>query len=82
MSCPPLERAPTAIMACKGATFSPCPKAIVIVFNSPQRLGTNGSALSGSSVRKRSSWPILRKKALCPSTPTISAMRAVPMLEE
>ena len=30
----------------------------------------------------RVSWPILRRNALWPSTPTIMAMRAVPMLDE
>ena len=53
-----------------------------MVLSSLQFLGTNGSALSGSSVRRRVSCPILRRNALCPSTPTIIAMRAVPMLEE
>ncbi len=53
-----------------------------MVFSSLQRLGTSGSALSGSSVRSRSSWPIFFRNAWWPVTPTISAMRAVPMLEE
>ena len=79
---PPLTSAPTAISACNGATLSPWPKAIVIVLSSLQRFGTSGSAFSGNSVRSRSSWPILLKNALWPSTPTISAMRAVAMLEE
>ena len=55
---------------------------MVMVFSSPQRAGTIGSAFSGSSVRSRSSWPIFFRKALCPSTPTASAMRAEPMFEE
>ena len=53
-----------------------------MVLRSDQCLGTSGSALSGNSVRKRSSWPIFLKKALWPSTPTISASRAAPMFEE
>ena len=55
---------------------------MVIVLSSPQCLGTSGSALSGNSVRSRSSWPIFLRNALWPSTPTISAMRAAPMFEE
>ncbi len=47
-----------------------------------QLRGTMGSAFSGNSVRMRSIWPILRKNALCPSMPTINAMRAVPTLDE
>ena len=53
-----------------------------MVLSSPQRGGTIGSALSGSSVRSRSSWPILRRKALWPSTPMPSAILAVPMFDE
>src|SRR5262249_27026050 len=52
---PPLTSAEIPITACNGATESPCPKAIVTVLSSPQCLGTNGSALSGNSVRNRSS---------------------------
>jgi hypothetical protein len=74
--------AATPITACSGATESPWPNAMVTVFNSPQRLGTIGSALSGSSVRSRSSWPTLRRNALCASTPTDSAMRAAPTFDE
>ena len=37
---------------------------MVTVLSSPQRLGTSGSALSGNSVRSRSSWPSLRRNAL------------------
>ena len=77
-----MTSAATAIIACSGATLMPWPKAIVIVLSSLQCLGHSGSALSGSSVRKRSSWPIFFRKAWCASTPTISAMRAVPILEE
>ena len=79
---PPLTSAHTAAAACSGATDRPWPKAMVTVLSSPQRLGTSGSALSGSSVRMRSSWPIFLRNALWPSTPIASAMRAVPMLEE
>ena len=79
---PPLTSAPTAISACSGATATPWPKAIVMVLSSPQRDGTIGSAFSGSSVTRRSSWPLLRRKALWPSTPTPSAIFAVPMFEE
>ena len=70
------------ITACSGATDSPWPNAIVTVFNSPQRFGTIGAALSGNSVRSRSSWPILRRNALCASTPCDSAIRAAPMFDE
>ena len=49
-----------------------------MVFSSLQRFGMIGEALSGSSVRSRSSWPILRKNALCASTPCASAIRAAP----
>ena len=79
---PPFISAPIAIIACSGATERPWPNAMVTVFSSPQRLGTSGSALSGSSVRSRSSWPILRRNALWCSTPSVSAMRAVPILDE
>ena len=37
---------------------------MVIVLSSPQCLGTSGSALSGNSVRSRSSWPIFPQKGL------------------
>ncbi len=70
------------ITACSGATAMPWPNAIVTVFNSLQRFGTIGDALSGSSVRSRSSCPILRRNALCASTPCDSAMRAAPTLDE
>ncbi len=70
------------ITACSGATAMPWPNAMVTVFSSPQCLGTIGEALSGNSVRSRSSWPILRRNALCASTPCDSAMRAAPTLEE
>ena len=79
---PPFDSAPTAIIACSGETLRPCPKAIVMVLSSPQFFGTSGSAVSGNSVCSRVNWPILRKNALCPSTPTISARRAAPMFEE
>ena len=82
MRLPPFTSAPIAITACSGATDRPWPNAMVTVLSSPQRLGTIGSALSGSSVRSRSSWPILRRNALWCSTPSASAMRAVPMFDE
>ena len=79
---PPFISAATPITACNGATDRPCPKAMVMVLSSPQRLGTIGSALSGNSVRSRSSWPSFLRNALCASTPTASAMRAAPMFDE
>ena len=79
---PPFISAATPITACNGATEKPCPKAIVMVLSSPHRLGTIGSALSGNSVRSRSSWPIFFRKALCPSMPTAIAIRAAPMFDE
>ena len=82
MSRPPLSVAAMPITACNGATDRPWPKAMVTVLSSPQCLGTIGSALSGSSVRSRSSWPIFFRNAWCPATPTASAMRAAPMFEE
>ena len=53
-----------------------------MVLSSPQRFGTIGEALSGNSVRSRSSWPIFFRNALCASTPCASAIRAAPTLEE
>ena len=53
-----------------------------MVLSSPQRLGTIGDVLSGSSVRRRSSCPSLRRNALCASTPCDSATRAAPTFEE
>ena len=47
---PPFISAPTAIVACSGATERPWPNAMVMVLSSPQRFGTIGIALSGSSV--------------------------------
>ena len=82
MSLPPFTSAPTAITACSGATERPWPNAMVMVLSSPQRFGTSGSALSGSSVRSRSSWPILLQERLVVLDAEASAMRAVPMLEE
>ena len=82
MSMPPFINAATPITACNGATERPWPKAMVMVLSSPQRLGTIGSALSGSSVRSRSSWPSFLRNALCASTPIASAARAAPMFEE
>ena len=70
------------ITACSGATDRPWPKAMVIVLSSPQRFGTIGSALSGSSVRSRSSWPSFLRNALCASTPCDSATRAAPTFDE
>ena len=64
MRLPPFISAPIAIIACSGATDSPWPNAMVTVLSSPQRLGTSGSALSGNSVRSRSSWPIFLRNAL------------------
>jgi len=63
MSSPPLRVAAIPITACSGATDRPWPKAMVTVLSSPQCLGTIGSALSGNSVRSRSSWPIFFKYA-------------------
>ncbi len=60
----------------------PWPNAMVMVLISVQRDGTIGAALSGSSVRSRSSRPIFFRKALWPGTPTPSATLAEPMLEE
>ncbi len=57
ISSPPFISAPTPMSDCSGATDRPWPNAMVTVLSSPQRLGTIGSALSGSSVRIRSSWP-------------------------
>ena len=70
------------ITACSGATAMPWPKAIVTVFNSPQCCGRIGEALSGNSVRSRSSWPSLRRNALCASTPCDNAIRAAPTFDE
>src|ERR1700729_1013580 len=70
------------ITACSGATAMPWPNAIVTVFNSPQWRGRIGEALSGSSVRSRSICPILRRNALCASTPCDSAIRAAPTFDE
>ena len=53
-----------------------------MVLSSPHFPGLIGSELSGSSVRSLSSWPIFFRNALCPSTPTARAMRAVPIFEE
>ena len=77
-----MASAQTAITAWIGATLRPWPKAMVMVLRSDQCLGTSGSALSGNSVRNRSSWPIFLRKVLWPSTPTISASRAAPMFDE
>ena len=74
--------AATPITDCSGATESPWPNEMVTVLSSPQRLGTIGSALSGNSVRSRSSWPTLRRNALWPSIPTDKAMRAAPTFDE
>ena len=82
MSLPPFISAPIADTACSGATEIPWPNAIVTVLSSPQRLGTSGSALSGSSVRSRSSCPIFLRNHLWCSMPRLSAMRAVPTLDE
>ncbi len=82
MRMPPFIKAATPITACSGATERPWPKAMVMVLSSPQRLGTIGSALSGNSVRSRSSWPIFFRNALCASMPTAIAMRAAPMFDE
>src|SRR5258708_5687705 len=65
-----------------GATESPCRNAMVTVLRSAQRMGTSGSALSGNSVRSRSSCPIFRRNHLWCSIPRLNAIRAVPMLEE
>ena len=82
MRMPPFISAAMPITACSGATERPWPKAIVMVFSSPHRLGTIGSALSGNSVRSRSSWPIFFRNALCASMPTAMAVRAAPIFDE
>ncbi len=82
ISKPPFISAATPITACNGATERPWPKAMVTVLSSLQRLGTIGSALSGNSVRSRSSWPNFLRNALCASTPDRQAMRAAPMFDE
>jgi hypothetical protein len=79
---PPFISAATPMIACSGATDRPWPNAMVMVLSSPQRLGTIGSALSGNSVRSRSSWPIFLRNALWASTPIAMAMRAAPMFDE
>jgi hypothetical protein len=79
---PPFKSAAMPMAACSGATDRPCPKAMVAVLRFTQCLGTIGSALSGSSVRNRSSWPIFFRNALWPSIPTANAMRAAPMFDE
>ena len=53
-----------------------------MVLSSPQRFGTIGIALSGSSVRSRSSWPTFFRNALCASTPCPSAIFAAPTFDE
>ena len=54
-----------------------------MVLRSDRCSGTSGSALSGNSVRKRSSWPICTEgEALQALNTTISARRAAPILEE
>ena len=79
---PPFISAPTAMVACSGATERPWPNAMVMVLSSPQRFGTIGIALSGNSVVTRSSWPIFFRNHLWCSTPMPSAIFAVPMLDE
>ena len=79
---PPFISALIAATACNGATESPWPNAIVTVLSSAQRLGASGSALSGNSVRSRSSWPIFLRNHLWCSTPRLTAMRALPILDE
>ena len=74
--------AATPIAACNGATDRPWPKAMVAVVRSLQRLGRIGSALSGNSVRSRSSWPSFFRKACCVGLPSDSAMRAAPIFDE
>ena len=74
--------AATPITACSGATDRPWPNAMVAVVRSLQRRGRIGSALSGNSVRSRSSCPIFFRKACCALVPSESAMRAAPILDE
>ena len=82
ISRPPFTSALMPATACSGATERPWPNAMVTVLSSPQRLGTSGSALSGSSVRKPVELAELLQEPLVVLDAHASAMRAVPMFEE
>ena len=56
---------------CKGCTAKPWPKAAVAVASLPQRLGSSGLALSGTSVVSRSNSPTRRRNSWWPSSPDI-----------
>ena len=61
---PPLASAQTAITACIGRNIEALAEGDGHRVEFAQCFGTSGSALSGNSVRSRSSWPILLQEGL------------------
>ena len=74
--------AAAATAVCNGVVAIPCPKEMVTELIFFHVLGWVGVATPGISVSMRDSSPSFVRNCWWPSTPTMSATAAVPMLEE